>query len=182
MMEPRLKTSKKWTSLPEELLEQVQSILAETFDKEAKKGDFMVSGRIYPEELIVRIGYIENGCITQANGEVSITYNPKNDNIHKLISTAVDCAGGLIELYFENPDEDFPREWQEHTFDKKQLFIKFSTINEDLEKKADEILGQIDIEALVKGEDVDIEIDAIKSMLGVVENDSPDDDDSGQSH
>lgn len=178
MMEPRLESSKKWTSLPEELLEQVKSVLVETFDKEAKKGEFVVSGRIYPEELIVRIGYIEDGCITQANGEVSITYDPKKDNIHKLIGTAVDCAGGLIEIYFENPEEDFPREWQEHTFDKQQLFLKFTTVNEELEKKADEILGQIDLDALVKGEDVEIEVDTIKSMLGVED----DDENSGNTH
>lgn len=178
MMEPRLESSKKWTSLPEELIEQVKSVLVETFDKEAEKGEFVVAGRIYPEELIVRIGYIEEGRITQANGEVSITYNPKKDNIHKLIGTAVDCAGGLIEIYFENPEEDFPREWQEHTFDKRQLFLKFTTVNDELEKKADEILGQIDLDALVKGEDVEIEIDAIKDMLGI----SDEDDDKGSTH
>lgn len=153
-MIPRLKSSHKWTSLPPELCTQISDVFSETFASEAKIGKFVVEGRIYGQELLVRVGYLENGRLRQVNFEVSIDFNANKQNALELIHFAIDCAASFLQEYFaaEGEIEQFPRTWKAFTIDKKDVFIQVTTVNTHLEAEADRLLGK-SADDLVQGDD-----------------------------
>ena len=178
-MQPRLKTSTKWTQIPEELATQILEVVNETFKNPAKVGRFKIEGRIYKSEMLLRIGYLENGRLAQANAEVSIEYNFKKETAQSILGMAVDVAGSLMDSYFQNPDDDFPREWKPFVIEQKEVFLKFTTVNSDLEDEADKLLGIEKSDDMVQGFGDD-DVDAIKAQLGLDED--SDDDSSGTTH
>ena len=185
-MIPRLKSSLKWTPLPAELCGQIREVFEENFQEAAKKGQFLIEGRIYSAELCFRAGYLEKGRLLQANFEVSLEFDAKKQNALQLIQTGVDCAASMMQQYFtptenseveEDPLEAFPRQWQEHAFDGIKLYLQVSTVNSSLEEEANRLLGE-GVDNLVRGEDPEEDERAVISMLGL-EDDSvttPEDD------
>lgn len=191
-MIPRLKTSKKWTSLPSELCTQIREVYAESFSSEAKAGQFIVEGRIYAEELILRAGYLENGRLRQINVEVSMDFDVNKQNALELIHFTVDCAASMLQEVFHSDEEieleSFPAEWKSFTIDQKTVFIQVTTVNSKLESDADRILREAKEESLVQGDELidDAESEAAKekiiTMLGLAEGeDFPTDEDDGSS-
>ncbi len=170
-MKPRLKESKKWTSVPEELCEQVLEVLKENFVQKSKIGKFFIEGQIYSSEVLIRIGYLENGRLVQTNAEVSIEYDYKTEKVQNILNLAFDCAGSMIENFFSKKKEEPPRQWMPFKVDKKQVHVQFSTVNSALEADADKLLGEGGSGSLVQGEDLDEEIAAAKSMIGISEDD-----------
>lgn len=158
-MKPRLPSSKKWTAFPKEFSEQIQSVFKENFAKELKNAELIVDGRIYPQEILLRIGYLEAGRLKQANFEVSVEYSAKDSEAILRINDAVDAAASMMMEYFEveqDPDQehDFPLSWKEVPFNNQKLFMQFSTENTKLEAQADALLGSSD-ESLVKNQNED---------------------------
>lgn len=156
-MIPRLSTSKKWTEMPPELTSQIQSVFEEHFEEACKNGKLIIEGRIYPEELLLRVGYLPQDQLRQANFEVSLEFNPKKQNALEKVHFLVDCAAAMLNEYLEEKDlEPFPKAWKSLVFDKQEVFIQVSTVNTELEAEADRILGESigkNQEALVRGED-----------------------------
>lgn len=146
-MEPRLKTSKKWTAFPPDFQKQIESIFAESFAEQAKAGTFHIEGRIFPEEILFRAGYVKKGQLAQVNFEVSLNYSHEGDDFTKRLHLAVDASASLLLEYFEAEkkeeiyDLDLPYQWQEIVFDGQKIYIQFSRVNTDLEKQADLLLG-----------------------------------------
>ncbi|MBC86108.1 MAG: hypothetical protein CL677_02925 [Bdellovibrionaceae bacterium] len=178
-MEPRLKESTKWTELPEELVTQVIEALSESFSKPAKVGKFFCEGRIYKSEILVRLGYLANGRLVQANAEASIEFDFQKEKAQDIIGLAVDACGSLLDNYFQNPDEDFPREWKPFDFEGKQIFLQFTTDNSELEAEADKLLGIEAEDGLVQGDADSETIEAIQKSLGVDEDEDPGNGNSG---
>src|SRR5689334_12140086 len=113
MMEPRRSKSPKWTQLPKDYVTQVVSALRKSFADETKSGKFVVEGRIYPDELLIRMGFLENGRLRQTNFEISIDYKPGKDDAVKLLNLAVDVGATMLEeLFSATDDKDFPRVWK----------------------------------------------------------------------
>ncbi len=195
-MEPRLKTSQKWTALPGEIVKQIREVFTQAFPEAVKKGRFLVESRIYKEELLVRVGYNENGRLKQHNFEVSIGYKPDKDNMVKMVHLGIDvCATLFAELFTEDSDSEFPRLWTEFEVEGRTLFVQYSGINSDLEKQADELLGKNVPPDLIVGEDdeeLEIERKGVKRILGLTDDDDNDledtevdeeeEDDDGRSH
>ncbi|MCB9026824.1 MAG: hypothetical protein H6625_10935 [Bdellovibrionaceae bacterium] len=177
-MEPRLKTSKKWTHLPKELVTQVEVLLSENFPVQNKNGKFIFEGRIYPSELILRLGYLVNKSIKQDNFEVSIAYNAGKDNLVSLIHLAVDATASLFSNWAENPENIPPRDWLEFKFENNSLYARYSTVNTQLEIEADKLLGNRDEGLLTEEDEFDEELNHKISILGL----NDDDDDGGQTH
>ncbi len=75
-MTPRFSVSKTWTALPADFISNVKKVFADEFKAEALKGTFIVDGRIYPDELLVRLGYLESGRLKQVNFESSMDLKP----------------------------------------------------------------------------------------------------------
>lgn len=159
-MKPRLASSKKWTDFPKEFSKQIQDVFKENFAKELKSSELIVEGRIYPQEILIRIGYLEAGRLKQANFEVSVEYSQtKNDAVMR-INDAVDAAASMMMDYFEKEqdtegDVDFPLSWKEVPFNNQKLYMQFSTVNTKLEAEADAILGASE-DGMIKEEETEI--------------------------
>ena len=143
-------------------------ILSSHFSQKAKDGNFVVEGRIYPNELLMRVGYLERGRLRQVNFELSTGYNPKQNNMMELVHTTLDSAGSLLEQYFENEENDFPREWKEFIVGKATIHVRHTTVNSDLEAEADRLLGVAE-DNLVSGDDSEEELKTKISLLGLDE-------------
>lgn len=150
-MEPRLTSSTKWTEIPKALIKQIKDVFEKNFKDLALDGDFHVEGRIYPAEITFRLGYLEDGRISQINFETSVEYTPQKTNPVDVINLCVDTSAALLETYLDDPKTDFPREWKAIEFNKNEVFIRFTTVNTELEAEADRLLGE-DQDSLVKGD------------------------------
>jgi hypothetical protein len=127
-MNPRLKTSKKWTAFPKEYLTQVEDVFHEGFKAQLKNAKLVVDGRIYPEEILLRVGVLEKGRLAQANFEVSMNYNHKQKDAVDRIHDCIDAAASMMADYFENDGEvEFPRTWHEYDFNNHKLYLQFTT-------------------------------------------------------
>ncbi|HVK60039.1 MAG TPA: hypothetical protein VM432_00765 [Bdellovibrionales bacterium] len=158
---PRLPSSTKWTDVPAEFLAKVVTVFVNQFDIEAANGEFIADGRIYPEEVVLRVGYLEKGRLKQVNFEASmdikglapekslaadaeaVSAEEKSDTMDRLF-TCIDAIGSMMEEYFEVGDEeelDVPLYWKEFEFEGETVFLQHSTANTRLEDEADRILG-----------------------------------------
>lgn len=168
--DPRLNSSKQWTEIPKEFTSKVAEVFRRQFGIEAQHGKFMVEGRIYPEEMILRVGYLEEGRLRQLNFEASMDLsqdksaetvlqeaagsadsdvealenpNPESDTMRKLY-TCVDAIGSMFEELFDSGEDDedldLPLRWRPYDFEGSTVYLQLSTINTDLESEADRIL------------------------------------------
>src|SRR5258708_4434002 len=62
-MEPRLSTSRKWTPLPEELIKQIRSVFKQNFKAQIGTGSIEANGKIFPEEIMVSVGFREKDAL-----------------------------------------------------------------------------------------------------------------------
>ena len=155
-MTPRLKSSKKWTAFPKEYSNQIQTVFNENFAQYIDEGELLIEGRIYQEEIMLRVGYLEKGRLVQANFEVSINYSQEDHDAVKRIHNCVDAAASMMMEYLENEGEvDFPYTWKEFPFQGKKLFLQFNTENSSLEDQANKLLGITDDSLFHDEEDSD---------------------------
>ncbi|MEN0057245.1 MAG: hypothetical protein AAGB31_00295 [Bdellovibrio sp.] len=141
-MTPRLKSSKKWTAFPKEYLDQIHTVFRENFSSQLENAELIVEGRIYSEEITLRVGYLEKGRLSQANFEVSMNYSQEQQDAVDRIHNCLDAAASMMMEYFENEGEvDFPYLWKEYPFQGHKLFLQFSTENSSLEAEANRLLG-----------------------------------------
>jgi hypothetical protein len=140
-MQPRRTNSKKWTAFPPEFSSQIESVFRENFANELKESKLLIEGRIYPEEILLRVGVLEKGRLKQSNFEVSIDYKTDDPEALDRINHLVDVAASMMTDYFENEDVDFPRVWKEFPFKGKPIYLQYTTDNTELEAQADALLG-----------------------------------------
>lgn len=166
-MEPRLSSSKKWTSFPNEYLKQIQSVFNKSFKLHLENGKILTEGRIYKEELLLKVGFLENKSIKQSNFEISIKYDKNKENAVQLIYLMIDVAATMMdELFMAENDHDFPRVWQEYHVENKTVYLQYSSTNDELEAEADKLLGIEKADNLIQ-QDEDELLDEIKQSLGV---------------
>jgi len=184
-MQPRLSSSRKWTDLPKELTQQIRSVFKQNFKEQVGKGVVEADGKIFPEEILIRVGYRQEKVLKQINWDISIEYKRSKDNVLKLLHMAIDAAAALFEQAFSAEDDgDFPRKWEEVDFEGRKIYVQYSTVNSKLESEADKILGEAGSEGLAGGdwdEDEGVDPEDIKKQLGVDDDDGdlPDD---GEGH
>ena len=153
-MEPRLKTSKKWTSYPPELTEQIREVFEVFFaDYELENGHFVVDGRIYPEEILLRIGIARPGQLRQDNFEASLEFR-KEEKALELIHVMADFLGEIFVNFLEDAPalSELPLLWQENSFNKKTIFLRYSSENTSLAIEANRLLDE-ETKRLVYGAD-----------------------------
>ena len=150
-MEPRLKPSSKWTSLPKEQLQQIKEAFAEKFKEALQGGAILVEGRIYSEELILCVGYAKSLALKQSNFEVSLQYDKDKQNALKLIYKAVDCIESMMHEYFSHQEKiELPRSWHPLKFEGQEVFVQYSTVNTELEAWANQLLGKSSANGLIQ--------------------------------
>lgn len=147
-MQPRLKSSKKWAEFPQEYQDQIHQAFLENFGPQIGKAKLFIEGRIYPQEILLRVGLSSPGHLAQSGFEVSMDYKPENavQSIHHCVDAA---ASMMLEHFEEKEKVDFPRIWTAFPFQGKTVYLQYSTENSELDAAADKILGLAD-ESLVK--------------------------------
>lgn len=141
-MNPRKKESKKWSQIPPELSKQIKTVFEENFKSQLTGKTLKVDGRIYPTEILMRIGINTKGELRFQNFEVSVDHSSEKQNTVAQIHVAVDAIASLMLEYFDNDeDHEMPYSWQEFPFEKQSIWLQFSSENPDLEAEADKLLG-----------------------------------------
>jgi len=151
-MKPRLITSKKWTHFPKEYVHQIKQVFNEAFSEQLKGGNLVIEGRIYPEEILLRVGFLEKGRLQQNNFEISMDYSQEKKEAIDRIHDCIDATASMMnEFFISEGAVEFPLVWKDYDFNGKRIWVQHSTINSNLEAEADRLLGITD-EHLVKEE------------------------------
>lgn len=182
-MNPRKKESKKWSAIPSELAKQIKTVFEESFSAHLEGKTLKVEGRIYPTEILMRIGINTKGELRFQNFEVSVDHSSQKQNTIQRITLAVDAIASLMVDYFDNEEHhEMPLVWHEYPFENEKIWLQFSSTNSDLEAEANKLLGVDDensllVEALDELEALDIpddeEIDTSKPKIFRVPTDNP---------
>lgn len=158
-MYPRKKESKKWSALPPDLAVQIKKVFEENFKAHLVGKTLKVEGRIYPTEVLMRVGINNKGELRYNNFEVSLDHSVAKENTVQQIHVAVDAIASLMADYFENEEEhEMPLVWAEYPFYNQKLWLQYSSVNPDLEAEANKLLG-LDEQALLNEEEaIDAEL------------------------
>ncbi len=158
-MEPRLKTSLKWSPFPTKLCQQIGDVMAEAFSDYELNGKFVADGIICPNEVVLRIGLQKDKRLRQDNFEASIEYSGEDEKAIEQIHLMVDFLGHTWETFLEDEPEleDMPKDWVEHRFEKSVIFLRYNSVNADLEKQADELLKAYEKKLLHEKEEADVD-------------------------
>ncbi len=140
-MTPRLKSSRRWTRFPDEYMQMIRELFTKEFAAQLGPSKLFIEGRIYPNEIVMRVGYLENGKITQNNFDASVEYNAQKENVIEAIHATIDGLASLLVEHFASQPE-LPRTWQPILFEKRQIFIQYNTENTELEAQADRLLKE----------------------------------------
>lgn len=142
-MEPRLKTSTKWTDIPKEMLQQIEDVFLEQFSGFLAGRKIRIQARLYPKEVLFCAGIYQPGQLSQNNFEISSSYDLAAKDFMGSLHLAIDASASLMLEYLEKDGEvDFPYEWKSIEFDSKEIFFRYSTTNTELEAQADALLGK----------------------------------------
>lgn len=175
-MIPRLKSSKKWTAFPKDYSAQIQTVFEENFEPYLDNAELIIEGRIYQDEIMLRVGYLEKGRLSQANFEISMNYSREKKDALQRIHNCVDAAGSMMMEYLENEGQvDFPYTWKEVAFQGQRIYMQFNTENSSLEAEANKLLG-VDETSLVQEEVSDEEEDALARADERIETEHEEDD------
>jgi hypothetical protein len=144
IVNPRGKRKQKWTPLPTELTTQIRKVFEQNFKEQlGKNTSVLVFGKIFTQELCLRIGLHKKGELKHMNFEVSVDHNGEHEKVISQIHVCVDALAGLVQDYFENDEDlDLPYTWEEMPFGNQKIYIQFSRENPDLEAQADALLGE----------------------------------------
>jgi hypothetical protein len=155
-MKPRLHTSQKWTPFPAEFSEKIIQVMSENFAEQAARGVFTVEGRIYPQEILMRVGYNEGGRLKQDNFEASMEYSMENKEqaAQSRIFACLDAIGSSFDELFhtraEGEEMELPAQWEAFDFEGEIVWMQYSTINTRLEDEADRLLNSLNDDTLVQ--------------------------------
>lgn len=184
-MNPRKKESKKWTTLPPELTKQIKLVFEENFASQLEGKTLKVEGRIYPTEIMMRIGINTKGELRYQNFEVSVDHSQEKQDTIAKINLAVDAIASLIADFLNSGDEfEPPLIWHEYPFEKHKIWLQFTSVNSELEAQANNLLGvdnenSLMVETLDEMEALEIpedeEIDTSKPKIFRVPTDNPND-------
>ena len=143
---PRKSESVSWTAFPEELAEKIKEVFQQTYLQGVTGQTFMVDGRIFESEILLRVGLLQTGKLAQDNFETSIDLTLPTDNIHQRIHLCVDAIGRCFDDYFDflkssTPEDDesftlpYSKEWEETDLEGDTLYVRYSSVNTLLEKR-----------------------------------------------
>ena len=141
-MNPRKKESKKWSNLPPEFANQIKTVFEDNFSSYLTEKTIRVQGRIYPDEILLRVGVHRKGELRFHNFEVSLDHSALLQNTIPQIHLAVDAIASLMIEFFETEEtHELPYLWREIPFEKQKIWVQFTTENPDLEAEANKLLG-----------------------------------------
>ena len=168
-MDPRLKSSNTWSALPGDVTKMILKLLKEQFTKRVPNGVFHSEGRIYQNEVLLRIGFLSQGDIKQNNFEGSIEYKPGSEKVVDCIQHLYHATASMMETFFAQPDTNFPEDWLEFDVEEKTVYLRHSSVNTALEAEADKLLGSEETALINKNSEAELE--EIKASVGLSKED-----------
>ncbi|MCC6277409.1 MAG: hypothetical protein IT289_05790 [Oligoflexia bacterium] len=143
MMKARKASSKKSTDLPADFSKMVREVIETQFKAQAKDKRVVVEGKIFLEEVCLRVGFQSTVGINQVNFEASVDHSPQKKDVMTHLNRALDALGSLISEYFSaEGDIEVPKEWHPFEFEGAPVYLKVSSDNSDLEQAADRFLAE----------------------------------------
>ncbi len=123
------------------------------------EGIFSVSGKIYPDEIVLSVSLGIKNQLAATTVYCSVDFDPKasSPTAEDLLSLAVDAIGGFYENFLDpkNPKaleqlaagtlgamDDVPFEWSKFDFGGKWVYLMVDKANPDLDSAADEWLAK----------------------------------------
>lgn len=140
-MDSRRSSSVKWVPLPLEYCKLALEVFESQFSERLGDAQLTIEGRIYREELIVRLGYLRPNTIRQINFEASVDFDLNKENAFELLNFLMDPLASWLESFLETKEIEFPPLWKKHRFKNRDVYMQYSTINSKLEAEADRLLG-----------------------------------------
>lgn len=141
-MQPRQETSTRWTAFPPELKSQIQDVFREHFVQRLAQHELVIEGRIFPEELCLRVGFLQTKTQLQSNFEGSVDIATGGADAVAKIHLLVDFLATTIEAHtLEEASEQLPLTWAEHQFENQTVYLQYNRENSDLTRQANELLG-----------------------------------------
>lgn len=161
-MHPRKKESKKWTKLPVDFSNQIRDVFEQSFKGHLTNRKLQVEGRIYPTEILLRVGFNQSGELRYHNFEVSLEHSKEKQDTLPQIHLGVDAIASLMAEYFEDEENhEMPLVWQEYPFEKQKIWLQYTSVNQDIEAEANRLLGLTDDQELLnESEDLADEVGA----------------------
>ena len=149
-MNPRKKESKKWTKLPTDFSIQVKTVFEQNFKPHLEGKKLTVEGRIYPSEIVLRVGINRKGELRYHNFEVSLDHSKEKQDAISQIHIGVDAIASLMVDYFDQEEEhEMPLVWQEYPFEKQTIWLQYTSENSTLEAEANKLLGLSEEDSLL---------------------------------
>ncbi len=140
-MEPRRSSSVKWMPLPAEYCKLAIEVFETQFVERLDGAHLTIEGRIYREELIVRLGFLRPNTIRQINFEASVDFDLNKENAFELLNFLLDPLASWLGSFLETKEIEFPPLWKKHRFKNRDVYMQYSTVNSKLEAEADKLLG-----------------------------------------
>lgn len=156
MVSPRLRSSTRWVRFPPDLEKEVEAAFREIFQGLLKEHRWYVRGFFYPEEVIFSIGFGHPRELTHHHFHLSWESLEKESSPQMLedIYLAADEIQKIILEFVDKASPDLPRHWQawQPSGTEKLFFFCYSRENLDLEKQANELLGDMSWDQLTGGD------------------------------
>ena len=144
MIKPRLKSSKSWTNIPQNLQDQIIKLLNSHFSKPSKNGNFQVNGSIYKKEVVFRYSYQPKHLLKPIQFDLSLEYDfssiSKDDKFMKMFEILTDLGASLFHSIFEDKNFELPSLWNPIDFQNHKVYVQSENINTELESEANKIL------------------------------------------
>jgi hypothetical protein len=156
----------KFTDLPLDYIKMVSQVLNAHFEAQLKElgklkksPEFEVTGRIYPDEVLVAVSVVFDGEVGATTVYGGMDYDPKASapKVDALLGHCVDAIGSLLAEYMEPKkmnlfvettftsfSSDLPLEWTKVDIEKRKVFLKVDRWNPRLERLTDEWLKKND--------------------------------------
>lgn len=135
--------TKKYSVFPADFSMLIKECISDLAEANLwKDKELAISGRIYPEELILKFSLKEPGLIRCENFSASLDFDGEAKNLVEKAQIAMEAISSMMEQYYSSTEEmDLPEDWHSYEFDKEEVFLMYSTENDDLEAQANALLG-----------------------------------------
>ncbi|MCB0347442.1 MAG: hypothetical protein KDD37_01335 [Bdellovibrionales bacterium] len=146
-MKPRKEQSiaKKFQPLPKDFCDLAIETFKDAFKDKMQGYGLEINGRLYPEEIIVRLSLAKKSELKQHNFSVSVDHTQDMSNALDQMHLGIDILASFLEDYLEataaGEDLDVPLDWHGYEVEGQQIYLVYDSDNDDLEKKANELLG-----------------------------------------
>ncbi len=153
---------KKAGLIPSDLIKLISEEIKREFSDFMVDKELLISGYIFLEEVYVSIGFKEKKAVRQYNFEASLDFDAEKSKALDKINFGVDAINSMIEAYIEaekgsGDGIQMPFDWKSFDLGVDTVFLRYNTINTELEKLADDFLGGAHVESDPKLDDPDFD-------------------------